>query len=93
MSDTNSEQKREQVEAVLRRQLRGRLWELHIVLQGKGAVLRGRARSYYAKQLAQHTVMEELGLPVLANEIEVHPAPPVQDASDGDSFERMRDEG
>jgi len=33
--------------------------------------LRGRAKTYYAKQLAQHAVMEATDLPVLANEIEV----------------------
>jgi hypothetical protein len=34
-------------------------------------VLRGRARTYYAKQLAQHAVMQATALPILRNEIEV----------------------
>jgi len=37
----------------------------------EGLVLRGRAQTYYAKQLAQHAVVEAAGLPILANEIEV----------------------
>jgi hypothetical protein len=36
-----------------------------------GLVLRGRAHTYYAKQLAQHAVMDNHPLPILANEIEV----------------------
>jgi hypothetical protein len=36
-----------------------------------GVILRGVAYSFYAKQLAQHSVMEITKLPVLANEIEV----------------------
>jgi hypothetical protein len=36
-----------------------------------GLVLRGRARTYHAKQLAQHYVMEMTDWPILANEIEV----------------------
>ena len=36
--------------------------------------LLGRARSYYAKQLAQHAVFEASRLPLLANAIEVEHA-------------------
>jgi hypothetical protein len=36
-----------------------------------GIVLRGRARTYYAKQLAQHAIMTETALSILGNEIEV----------------------
>jgi len=34
-------------------------------------ILRGRTRTYYAKQLAQQAVMEATALPIRANEIEV----------------------
>jgi hypothetical protein len=85
MSDTTLEEKLAQAAALLRRRLGGRVWELHVALQGSGVVLRGRALSYYVKQLAQHTIMEDFGLPVLANEIEVHPGAPMQRAADGDS--------
>jgi hypothetical protein len=43
---------------------------LRIVPCGAGVVLRGHARTYYAKQLAQQRVLEH-EIPVVANEIEV----------------------
>jgi hypothetical protein len=51
--------------------LRGRLSGLRLELHGGGVVLRGTARSFYAKQLAQHAVMNGTDLPVVRNEIEV----------------------
>jgi len=42
-----------------------------LVVLKEGVVLRGRAQTYYAKQLAQHAVLTLMGLPILANEIEV----------------------
>jgi hypothetical protein len=36
-----------------------------------GLILQGKASTYHAKQLAQHAIMEAIGLPILANEIEV----------------------
>jgi hypothetical protein len=51
--------------------LRGRLTDLRIELHGGGVILRGTARSFYAKQLAQHAVMTGTALPIVRNEIEV----------------------
>jgi hypothetical protein len=51
--------------------LRGRLAELRLEQCGAGIVLRGTARSFYAKQLAQHAVMCGTDLPIIRNEIEV----------------------
>jgi hypothetical protein len=51
--------------------LSGQVHEFRLVVGAGGLVLRGRARTYYAKQLAQHAVMEATGLPILANKIEV----------------------
>jgi hypothetical protein len=51
--------------------LRGRLSNLRLELHGDGVVLRGTARSFYAKQLAQHAVMTSTELPIVRNEIEV----------------------
>jgi hypothetical protein len=51
--------------------LRGRLSGLRLELRGGGVVLRGVARSFYAKQLAQHAVMKGTDLPIVCNEIEV----------------------
>ena len=59
----------------LERQLRERLWgrlsELQVVVNERGVILRGHSRTFYLKQLAQHTVMQITRLPILANEIEV----------------------
>jgi hypothetical protein len=51
--------------------LGGQVRGLRLVATDKGLLLRGRTHTYYAKQLAQHAVMEATGLPILANEIEV----------------------
>jgi hypothetical protein len=51
--------------------LGGRVRDFQLVLRDEGLVLRGQAHTYYAKQLAQHTVMEATELPILANDIEV----------------------
>jgi hypothetical protein len=57
-------------ESVLHR-LSSRVLNLCLAWQGGGLVLRGRAATYYAKQLAQHAVMAVTTAPILANEIEV----------------------
>ena len=59
------------LEAHVRCRLGGRLYDLRLVRIDRGLVLRGRAPTFYAKQLAQHAVMEASGLPILANEMEV----------------------
>jgi hypothetical protein len=51
--------------------LGGRVSGLDLLVHAEGVVLRGKARSYYAKQLAQHLVMDVAHLRVLANDIEV----------------------
>lgn len=60
-----------QIEERLRTRLTGRVRDLQLLLHENGVVLRGRARTYYAKQLAQHAVMEASKLPICANDIEV----------------------
>jgi hypothetical protein len=59
------------LESHLRGRLSGRVWALRLVVRDQGLVLQGQARSYYAKQLAQHAVMEAAPYPIEANEIEV----------------------
>jgi hypothetical protein len=51
--------------------LGGRIHDFRLVVVHEGLVLRGRAQTYYTKQLAQHAVMKATALPILANEIEV----------------------
>ncbi len=60
-----------ELEVRLQGKLSGRIRDLQLLLQGCGIVLRGFARTYHAKQLAQHALMMETKLPILANEIEV----------------------
>ena len=42
-----------------------------VIVDQRSLILRGWAANYYAKQLAQHAVMEATDAPILANEIEV----------------------
>jgi hypothetical protein len=51
--------------------LAGRVRDFQLLHHDQGIVLRGLARTYHAKQLAQHAVMKETLVPIWANEIEV----------------------
>jgi hypothetical protein len=55
----------------LRGQLSGRVRDLRLSARGDGLVLRGRAGSYYAKQLAQELVRRVTAV-LLINEIDVY---------------------
>jgi hypothetical protein len=57
------------LEADLNRHLGGQVRGLSLEFREAGVVVHGEARTYYAKQLAQHAVMKKTGLPILANEI------------------------
>jgi hypothetical protein len=46
---------------------------LRLLLRDESLVLKGRAHTYYAKQLAQHAVMQVAKYLLLANEIDVVP--------------------
>ena len=61
----------EQLEVRLQGRLGNRIRNLQLSFQDRGIVLRGVARTYHAKQLAQHAVMTETPVPIVANEIEV----------------------
>ena len=63
---------KEQLETHVQSRLNGRVRHFRLVVRGCGLVLRGQARTYYAKQLAQHEVMGATALPILANEIQVY---------------------
>jgi osmotically-inducible protein OsmY len=60
-----------ELEAQVQCRLSGQIHDFRLVVAGGGLVLRGHTHTYYAKQLAQHAVMEATGLPIVANEIEV----------------------
>ncbi|MBN9120762.1 MAG: response regulator transcription factor [Planctomycetes bacterium] len=59
------------LDRLVRQVLGRRVPDLCVVIRGGGFVLRGRATSYHAKQLAQHAAMAATNLPLTANEIEV----------------------
>ena len=59
------------IEEHVRCRLFGRVRDLQLLVRDQGLVLRGHARTYHAKQLAQHAVLETTDLPIRANEIEV----------------------
>ena len=61
----------DQLEIRLEGKLSGRIRNLQLLLHECGIVLRGFARTYHAKQVAQHSLMMETDLPIVANEIEV----------------------
>src|SRR5688572_22561120 len=60
-----------ELETLVQCRLAGQVRDFQVVVKDQGPVLCGHARSYYAKQLAQHAVMETTDLPILANDIEV----------------------
>jgi hypothetical protein len=70
--DGNAAVKEIQLETHLQIRLGSRVHQFRVVWRNEGVVLHGRARTYYAKQLAQHLVMALTKRPILANEIEVH---------------------
>jgi len=60
-----------QLETLIRVRLGGQIRDIRVVCRDDGLVLQGRSRTYYAKQLAQHAVMEVTSIPIIANEIVV----------------------
>jgi BON domain len=49
----------------------GRVWNLHVEIDGQAVVLRGRTSTYYTKQLAQHGALEITSDKAVVNDIEV----------------------
>jgi hypothetical protein len=68
---TVTEEELTRIEEHIQSRLMGRVRDLQLVVRDNGLVLRGHSHSYYAKQLAQHAVMEATRVPFQANEIEV----------------------
>jgi hypothetical protein len=61
----------EQLALDVQSRLGGRVRNLRLLVQGTGLILRGEANTYHAKQLVQHAILEESGMPLLANKMEV----------------------
>jgi hypothetical protein len=68
---TEAQARVDELETHIQGQLNGRVRGMRLLLHPNGLVLRGRAQSYHAKQLAQHLVMRGTSIPIVANEIEV----------------------
>jgi hypothetical protein len=69
--DDGTSEKETRLEMHLQARLGSRARNLRVVCRDNGVTLQGIVRTYYAKQLAQHSIMEITDLPILANEIEV----------------------
>jgi len=62
----------ERIEGYIERKASGRIRDLHVVCSDDLIILKGRSRTYHAKQLAQQAVLDLTdGYPLLANQIEV----------------------
>jgi hypothetical protein len=60
-----------ELEACVHARLNSRIRNFRLEFCDNPLILQGQAHTYYAKQLAQHAVMELTWLPIKANEIEV----------------------
>ena len=56
-----------ELEHHIRSRLARRVRAFQLDIRKEGLVLRGHALTYYAKQLAQHAVMEIIRVPIQAN--------------------------
>ena len=66
-----SQDERKRLEGHVRCHLGGRLRDFRVQVHGAGLILHGHSATYYAKQLAQHAVMNATELRIVANQIEV----------------------
>jgi len=69
--DRELEKRLQHLETRLQIQLHGRVRDLNLHIGECGVVLRGFSRTYYAKQLAQHMLMQEGDIPISSNDIGV----------------------
>jgi hypothetical protein len=60
-----------QIEGQVKGRLRGMLQDFLLMAAEEGLILRGRSKTFYAKQMAQQIVMESTNVPIKANNIEV----------------------
>jgi hypothetical protein len=60
-----------QVEADIQGRLRHYIRDFRMIVQDGGLVLYGQSRTYYGKQLVQHSVMQRSRVAIRANNINV----------------------
>ncbi len=61
----------ERVASRVQHLMAGRVRDFRVQLHERGLVLRGRTRTYHAKQLVRQMAMEAAGMLILADEVEV----------------------
>ena len=81
----------ERLERYVRSRVRGRVQGFRLWLHDEAIILGGCAYTYYAKQPAQHAVMEATGLPIRRNEIQVSRFPPLAGTATGRNQGSSRD--
>lgn len=69
--NTLSPENLSELEAHVQYRVNRRVRNLRLTVRDGGLVVHGSTHTYYAKQLAQHAIMEAADLPLMANEIEV----------------------
>jgi homoserine O-acetyltransferase/O-succinyltransferase len=69
--DEGASESETHLENHLHASLGSRVRHVRVVSQNDGIILQGSVCTFYAKQLAQHLIMQLTKLPILANEIEV----------------------
>lgn len=69
--DSDAHESLRPIEERVQRGMAGQVRDFRLVLRNGGLVLLGRARTYYAKQMATQSVMAATKMPICANEIEV----------------------
>jgi hypothetical protein len=78
-----------ELEELVRLRLGGRVREFRLSIRDAGLVLRGRATSHHAKQLAQQALLDWNRAPIRSNAIEVcdcrSPVPRVNDPQNGET--------
>jgi hypothetical protein len=67
----SAESRLSELEARINGRSNGRIRELRLSLRRGEIVIEGFAETYYAKQLAQHAVMEACDVPICANDLHV----------------------
>lgn len=71
-SDNLTRETLDELEQYVKRQLSGRVFDFRLDVNPMGLVLTGKTNTYYAKQMAQHVIMESVDFPISSNAIEVN---------------------
>lgn len=59
------------VESRVQHLFAGRVRDFRVLIRDQGLVLKGRTRTYHARQLVRQAAIEAAGMPIVADELEV----------------------